>query len=127
MTSTIDGETAVAKSWKQIKAKSHHKLTPEQEAQDRAWVERELLEMSLREMREMVGKNQVDVAAAVDTTQSELSRLERRNDFFLSTLKKYVKALGGELEIIARFGDKSVRRRAVYPQCRPRTNRPLMG
>src|SRR3954471_9008074 len=113
MTSATDEETAVAKSWKQIKARSRHKLTPEQEVEDRAWVERELLEMSLREMREMVGKNQVDVTAAVDTTQSELSRLERRNDFFLSTLKKYVKALGGELEIIARFGDKSVRLRGV--------------
>src|SRR3954454_3057190 len=110
MTNTIDGETAVAKSWKQIKAKSPHKLTPEQEAEDRAWVEHELLEMSLREM---VGKNQVDVAAAVESTQSELSRLERRDDFFLSTLRKYVKALGGELEIIARFGDKSVRLRGV--------------
>ena len=96
----------MAKSWKQINAKSPHKLTPEKEAEDRAWVEHELLEMSLREMREMVGKNQVDVAAAVETTQSELSRLERRDDFFLSTLKKYVKALGGELEVIARFGDK---------------------
>src|SRR4051794_20451698 len=113
MTRTIDGESAVAKSWKQIEAKSRHKLTPAQEAEDRAWVERELLEMSLREMREMVGKHQVDVAAAVETTQSELSRLERRDDVFLSTLKKYVKALGGELEIVARFGDKSVRLRGV--------------
>jgi hypothetical protein len=103
----------MAKSWKQIKAKSRHQLTSEQGVEHRAWVERELLEMSLREMREMVGKNQVDVAAAVETTQGELSRLERRDDFFLSTLKKYVKALGGELEVIARFGDKSVRLRGV--------------
>jgi predicted transcriptional regulator len=109
----VQSQRAPATSWKQIKAKSRHKLTPEQEAEDRVWVERELLAMSLREMREMVGKNQVDVAAAVETTQSELSRLERRDDFFLSTLKKYVKALGGELEIIARFGDKSVRLRGV--------------
>jgi len=103
----------VAKSWKRIKAKGRHKLTPAQDVEDRAWVERELLVMTLREMREMVGKNQVDVAAAVETTQGELSRLERRDDFFLSTLKKYVKALGGELEVIARFGDKSVRLRGV--------------
>ena len=72
-----------------------------------------MLQMSLREMREMVGKNQVDLAAAIETTQSELSRLERRDDFFLSTLKRYVKALGGELMIIAQFGDKSVRLRGV--------------
>src|SRR5207237_3720746 len=62
---TVDGN-AMAKSWKQIKAKSRHKLTSEQGVEDRAWVERELLEMSLRELREMAGRNQVDVAAAVE-------------------------------------------------------------
>lgn len=103
----------MTRAWKDIKAKSRHKMTPTEEQDDREWVERELLEMSLREMREMVGKNQVEVAAEVETTQSELSRLERRNDFFLSTLKKYVKALGGELEVIAKFGDKMVRLRGV--------------
>ncbi len=108
----IYGQMAT-KTWREIRAKSRHKVTPEQEREDRAWVERELLDMSLREMREMVGKNQVEVAAEVETTQSELSRLERRDDFFLSTLKKYVKALGGELEVIARFGDKVVRLRGV--------------
>jgi len=106
-------ETVATKPWREIKAKSRHKLTPAQEQEDRAWVERELLEMSLREMREMVGKNQVEVAADIETTQSELSRLERRDDFFLSTLKKYVKALGGEIEVIAKFGDKMVRLRGV--------------
>ena len=44
------------KPWREIKAKSRQKVTPVQEQEDRAWVERELLEMSLREMREMVGK-----------------------------------------------------------------------
>jgi predicted transcriptional regulator len=99
------------KRWVDIRKKS--KLTAaERRAVDRK-VQRELLDMSLREMREMVGKNQVDVAAAIQTTQSELSRLERRDDFFLSTLKKYVEALGGELEVVARFGDKMVRLRGV--------------
>lgn len=101
----------MAKAWSEIRKKS--KLTEAQRAEDDAWVQRELLEMSLREMREMVGKNQVDVAAEIDTTQSELSRLERRDDFFLSTLKKYVEALGGEIRVIAKFGDKMVRLRGV--------------
>lgn len=101
----------MARTWSEIRKKS--KLTEAQRNEDDQWVQRELLEMSLREMREMVGKNQVEVAAEVETTQSELSRLERRNDFFLSTLKKYVKALGGELEVIAKFGDKMVRLRGV--------------
>lgn len=101
----------MAKAWSDIRKKS--KLTDTQRREDDRWVQRELLEMSLREMREMVGKSQVDVAAEIETTQSELSRLERRDDFFLSTLKKYVAALGGELEVIAKFGDKTVRLRGV--------------
>jgi hypothetical protein len=46
-------------------------------------------------------------------TQSEVSRLERRPDVRLSTLKRFVEALGGEVEIFATFGDKRVRLRAA--------------
>src|SRR5215510_12423970 len=89
------------------------KLTPQQlEAIDRE-VEQELVEMDLRAIRELLGKTQVDLAAATDMTQSEVSRLERRPDVRLSTLKRVVEALGGEIEIFATFGDKRVRLRAA--------------
>lgn len=55
----------------------------------------------------------VEVAEAVAMSQPEVSRLERRDDFLLSTLKKYVEALGGELEVFATFGDKRVRLRSA--------------
>jgi transcriptional regulator with XRE-family HTH domain len=73
----------------------------------------ELLEMSLREMRELAGKTQVEMAGDLEKAQSEISALERRDDYLLSTLKKYVEALGGELKVIAEFGDRSVRLRGV--------------
>ena len=73
----------------------------------------ELLELSLGEMRKMVGATQVAVAEKLEKAQSEISALERRDDYFLSTLKRYIEALGGELEVIARFGDRSVRLRGV--------------
>jgi hypothetical protein len=96
--------------WEDLRKK---KLTPAQlEAIDRE-VEQELLDMDLRAIRELVSKTQVEVAEATDMTQSEVSRLERRPDVRLSTLKRYVEALGGELEIFAAFGDKRVRLRAV--------------
>jgi len=76
-------------------------------------VERELLEMDLRAVRELVGKTQVEVAESTNMTQSEVSRLEHRADVRLSTVKRYVEALGGELEVFAAFGDKRVRLRAV--------------
>ncbi len=96
--------------WQDLKKK---KLSPTQLEQIDREVEQELLEMDLRAIREMAGKTQVDVAAVTDMTQSEISRLERREDFRLSTLKRYVEALGGELEVVAAFGDKRVRLRAV--------------
>jgi len=89
------------------------KLTPQQlNAIDRE-VEQELVEMDLRAIRELLGKTQVDLAEATDMTQSEVSRLERRPDVRLSTLKRVVEALGGEIEIFATFGDKRVRLRAA--------------
>ena len=69
--------------------------------------------MDLRAIRELLGKTQVDLAEATDMTQSEVSRLERRPDVRLSTLKRVVEALGGEIEIFATFGDKRVRLRAA--------------
>jgi hypothetical protein len=80
---------------------------------DREAKEERQLEMSLRELRTMAGTNQVEVAAALEKAQSEISKLERREDWLLSTLKRYIEALGGELEVVAKFGDKSVRLRGV--------------
>ena len=74
---------------------------------------RELLEMDLREMRKLAGKTQVEAAAAAEMQQSEVSLLERRDDYLMSTLRRYVAALGGEVEVIARFGDKTVRLRSA--------------
>ncbi len=71
------------------------------------------LEMILRELRAMAGKNQVEVAAAPEKAQSEISKMERRDDWLLSTLKRYLEALGGELEVVAKFGNTSIRLRGV--------------
>lgn len=67
------------------------------------------MEVTLRELRAIAGKSQVDVADAMGVAQGEVSRLEHRDDARLSTLQKYVKALGGELEVVARFGHKSMK------------------
>ena len=89
------------------------KLTPEQLAKIDREVAREVLDMNLREIREFAGKTQVEVAKEGEMAQSEVSRAERREDHLLSSLKRYVEALGGELEVIARFGDKTIRLRGV--------------
>jgi DNA-directed RNA polymerase specialized sigma subunit len=96
--------------WQEIRARNR---SPEQIAKIDREIEQELLEMDLRAVRELAGKTQVEVAAEVEMTQSEVSRFEKRSDVRLSTLRKYIEALGGELEISAVLGDKRVRLRAL--------------
>jgi hypothetical protein len=93
-------------SWDDLKRK---KLGPEGVKRVRDRVEAELLEANLAELRSAVGVTQVAAAERAQMTQSELSKLERREDHLVSTLRRYVKALGGELEITAVVGDKRVR------------------
>lgn len=95
-----------SKRWNEIKAQ---KLTPEAVGRVNREVEKELLEMDLRAIRELTGRTQEELAALAAMSQSEISRLERRSDYLLSTLQRVVQALGGELEVVANFGDKRVR------------------
>ena len=74
-----------------------------------AKIERELVEMNLKKLREVLGKTQEEVAAAADMTQSQMSKVEANHDHLLSTLRRTVEALGGELEVIARFEDRTVK------------------
>jgi hypothetical protein len=97
--------------WSDLKKRS--KLSPEQLAQIDREVQAELLQMNLRELRELSGLTQVEVAEATEMAQSELSRTERRDDHLLSTLRRYVEALGGELEVVAVLGDRRIRLRGV--------------
>lgn len=69
--------------------------------------------MSLREVRALAGVTQAEVAEEMGMDQGQLSRFERQDDRLLSTLRRYVEALGGELEIAAVLGDKRVVIRGV--------------
>ena len=65
--------------------------------------------LTMRTLREAVGKTQVDVAEASQIDQADVSRLERRETFEdcqVATLQRYVAALGGQLELVASFGNK---------------------
>ena len=60
-------------------------------------------EMSLREMRKAIGKTQKAIARRLKVGQDAVSKLETRNDMYISTLRDFVQAMGGELELFARF------------------------
>src|SRR5438876_2229483 len=57
----------------------------------------------LKELREAAGKAQADIAAALKIKQPSISKIERQTDMYLSTLRRYVEAIGGELDVIVRF------------------------
>jgi transcriptional regulator with XRE-family HTH domain len=64
--------------------------------------------MALFEMRVSQGQSQEDVAARLSVGQPAVAKMERREDLYVSNLRRYVEALGGTLELHARFGDTLV-------------------
>lgn len=66
-------------------------------------------EATLRQLREARERSQVEMAEKLHINQAAVSKLERRTDMYLSTLRSYIEAMGGRLEIIARFPNRAVR------------------
>ncbi len=58
---------------------------------------------SLAELRQLSGKAQAEVAAALNIKQPSVSKIEKQTDMYLSTLQDYVKAVGGELDLVVRL------------------------
>ena len=71
------------------------------------------IEMNLPELRKALGKTQLDVASAAEMFQAKVSEFERRDDHVLSVLRRYIEALGGELEVNAVFAQKRVRLKGI--------------
>jgi transcriptional regulator with XRE-family HTH domain len=82
-----------------------HQLPPPVTGED---VAANHMQVSLRQLRRMTGKTQAEVAAAARLAQSEVSRIEGRADVLLSTLRRVVGAMGGEVDIVARVGSHVV-------------------
>jgi hypothetical protein len=75
--------------------------------------------LTLRTLRDAAGKTQINVARESEMDQGDISRLETRSNFDdcqVITLRRYVEALGGSLEMVARFGDKRIVIAGVEPR-----------
>ena len=64
--------------------------------------------MPLDELREAVGMTQVHLARILRVNQAAVSKMERRADMYVSTLQDFIRAMGGELKITAKFPDGTV-------------------
>ena len=96
----------MSKSWKVLK---QTRLSSEARARVQKRVAQTLDERTLKALRQDLALTQTQVSAAAAMTQSELSRLEAREDHLTSTLRRYVEALGGKLEVTAVFGKRRVK------------------
>lgn len=92
--------------WSDVKKAT---FSPERIAKMEREAAAEVLEMNLGQLRAATGLTQVDMAAKLEAVQSQLSKFEKEgSDHKLSTLRRYVQALGGELKVQAIVGGKTV-------------------
>lgn len=64
-------------------------------------------ELTLRDLRLAMDKTQTDLCAKLNMKQDGISRLEHRSDMLISTLTKYINAMGGTLKVTAEFPDRA--------------------
>ena len=73
----------------------------------RAKIERRASELAtLKDLRQAVEQTQEELATSLGVGQDTISRIERRSDMLLSTLRRYVEGMGGKLELVAEFPDR---------------------
>jgi transcriptional regulator with XRE-family HTH domain len=87
----------MARNFKELQAK----MSAESRARSEAKAERMIQEMALDELRTALDLTQEQLAGVLHIRQAAISKVERRSDMFISTLRKIIEAMGGELEIRA--------------------------
>jgi predicted XRE-type DNA-binding protein len=84
-------------------------MAPEAVARAEARASVMMAELPLQELRRARELSQVQLATVLKMTQPEVSKIEKRTDMYVSTLRSFIEAMGGELDIVARFPDGDVR------------------
>jgi DNA-binding XRE family transcriptional regulator len=85
------------------------KMSPEARERSAAWAKAELAKMPLYQLRNAREMTQTRLAEVLEMDQGNISKLEKRTDMYISTLRSYVEAMGGTLEIRAVFPDGDVK------------------
>jgi DNA-binding XRE family transcriptional regulator len=94
----------MARNFRELEAK----MSPGSRARSDARAQKMIADMALDELREAREMTQVHLAKILGVNQAAVSKLERRADMYVSTLQSFVKAMGGELKITARFPEGTV-------------------
>lgn len=95
----------MARNFKELQAK----MSPERRARVEERVRKAIKEMALDELRSARELTQAQLAEMLKMDQGSISKLERRTDMYISTLRRYIEAMGGSLQIKAVFPDGEVK------------------
>ena len=95
----------MAKKFAELRAR----MSPESQARAQAKAQAMLAEMPLNELRQARGLSQKMLAEVLNVQQPAIAKMEKRTDMYLSTLRSHIEAMGGQLEVVARFPDGAVR------------------
>lgn len=103
--------TTTHRKWDEIRAQRDAEPGIEErrrQARDELLGEIAAYEAGLAELRRARGLTQIQLAEQLGTSQGEISKIEHRNDLYLSTLNRYLEAMGGELRLVGVFDDERV-------------------
>ena len=95
----------MAKNFRRVR----EKMAPERQERIRKRTQELLAELPLQELRQARALSQEELAEVLGLNQATISKLERRTDMYLSSLRRFVEAMGGELEVTAKFPEGKVR------------------
>jgi DNA-binding XRE family transcriptional regulator len=85
------------------------KMSPDSRERSDAIAQVMLAEMPLNELRQARGLSQKMLADVLHVQQPSIAKLEKRTDMYISTLRSHIEAMGGELEVVAKFPDGSIK------------------
>ena len=83
-------------------------LSPEQEEETRRYVQSVVEAVTLNQLREARSLTQANLAGILGVNQGSVSKIEKRTDMYVSTLRSFIQAMGGQLQIKAVFPDGEV-------------------
>ncbi|MBW8066227.1 MAG: helix-turn-helix domain-containing protein [Ferrovum sp.] len=84
-------------------------MSPASQARAEAKAQAMLAEMPLNELRQARGLSQKMLAEVLHVQQPSIAKLEKRTDMYISSLRSHIEAMGGRLEVVARFPDGVVK------------------
>lgn len=84
-------------------------MSPQAQTRARAKAQSMRADMPLNELRQARGLSQKMLAEVLNVQQPSIAKMEKRTDMYLSTLRSHIEAMGGQLEVVARFPDGVVK------------------